>query len=171
MRGNAKGFTLFELLIVIAIIAIVAAITILIIDPQESTAKGRDSSRMNDLDSLQKAINMALTNNPEDPDSVLCFNLTPPCSGNSSDQDSNSRNSDGSGFIRVNFSLLPAITIPTLPVDPINSGNYVYSYRSDGASYEINAILESRRFKIEMTKDGGNNDNVYELGTSLTLIN
>ncbi len=58
---NKKGFTLLELLIVIAIIAILSVILILVLDPAETLKKSRDSQRIADLNTLKTAIGIWTT--------------------------------------------------------------------------------------------------------------
>jgi hypothetical protein len=60
--------------------------------------------------------------------------------------------------------------LATLPVDPTNTGTLVYTYASDGDSYELDTVLESNDNITKMTTDGGNDNNVFEVGTSLTII-
>jgi len=50
------SFTLVELMIVIAILAILAAIVIFTLNPSEMFKKNRDSRRMADLQTLNKAL-------------------------------------------------------------------------------------------------------------------
>ncbi len=56
-----KGFTLLELLIVIAIISILAVILILVLNPTEILKKSRDSQRMSDLGTLKTALGIYVT--------------------------------------------------------------------------------------------------------------
>lgn len=59
-----------------------------------------------------------------------------------------------------------------LPIDPNNSGEYVYRYRSSAPPaqfYELTTKLERDEDGL-MDSDGGINDNLYEVGTDLTLI-
>lgn len=51
-----KGFTLVEIVIVIAIIGILAAVTVVALKPQEIFANGRNSRRTNDIAALNSAI-------------------------------------------------------------------------------------------------------------------
>ncbi len=51
-----RGFTLIELLIVIGILAILATIVILILNPAQILAQARDSQRLSDLGSVKSAI-------------------------------------------------------------------------------------------------------------------
>jgi len=60
MRNNKKGFTLVELMIVIAILAILAAIVIFALNPAELFRRARDSQRMSDIRVLSSAISYYL---------------------------------------------------------------------------------------------------------------
>jgi hypothetical protein len=57
-----------------------------------------------------------------------------------------------------------------MPVDPVNEGDYVYTFYSDGKDFEINAVLISK-LSSRMHDDEGNNRNRYEVGTRLDLLN
>ncbi len=59
-----KGFTLIELLIVIGIVAILAVVTILVLNPAELLRQARDAVRVDDLDTLNRAINLYIVNSP-----------------------------------------------------------------------------------------------------------
>ncbi|MBI4812422.1 prepilin-type N-terminal cleavage/methylation domain-containing protein [Candidatus Falkowbacteria bacterium] len=60
-KEKTRGFTLLELLIVIAIIAILSVILILVLNPAETLKKSRDVQRMSDLNTLKTAIGLILT--------------------------------------------------------------------------------------------------------------
>lgn len=101
-------------------------------------------------------------------------------------------NTDGTGWMPVNLaSIKGGSTIANLPVDPTNSvvslasvanSDLIYRYacRSSKASdksttFELNARMESDDFKPgggsdKAAKDGGNNSNLYEVGTDLTIL-
>lgn len=57
---NKKGFTLVELMIVIAILAILAAVVIFALNPAELFRRARDSQRMSDLRVLSSALSYYL---------------------------------------------------------------------------------------------------------------
>jgi prepilin-type N-terminal cleavage/methylation domain-containing protein len=59
--SKKQGFTLLELLIVIAIIAILSVILVLVLDPSETLKKSRDSQRMSDLTTLKTALGLYST--------------------------------------------------------------------------------------------------------------
>lgn len=167
----SKGFTLIELLVVISIIAIIAAVVSIIINPLETIRRARDANRLSDLANLQIAVNVLIQEKPGLSQTVLCqAPSSPPCSGTSTDP--NSRNPDGSGWVKVKFDPQGPISSSTLPIDPLNSGQSVYAYATNatGDKWEINAVLESDREKWRMSQDGGNNPQKYEIGLSLDIL-
>ena len=104
---------------------------------------------------------------------ILCDGTSAPCSGTSN---VGSRASDGQGYVKVNLSAQKSVSVPTLPVDPLNSTANHYAYCSDGNAWEINTVLESEQQKLKMANDGGDENNQdasgrYEVGSNLTLIN
>ena len=56
-----RGFTLLELIIVIAILAVLAVAVVIVLNPAEVLAKARDSNRLSDLSALKSAIALYLT--------------------------------------------------------------------------------------------------------------
>ena len=53
---NTKGFTLIELLLVIGIIAVLAIVVFVSLDPVKRFSDARDARRVSDLQSMQKLI-------------------------------------------------------------------------------------------------------------------
>lgn len=56
-----KGFTLIELLIVIGILAILATVTLLVLNPAQMFAQARDSQRISDLNTIKTAISLYMS--------------------------------------------------------------------------------------------------------------
>lgn len=164
-----KGFTLVELLVVIAIIAILAAVVVLIINPLELTRRGRDAARLTDLANLQSAINVAVQESTgSGAVAVLCKVAgTYPCNGSSH---TGTRASDGTGWVKTDLSAQKSVSVPTLPIDAVNSAAYHYTYCAASDAWEINTVLESDQQKGKMTTDGGNENDKYEVGSNLTLV-
>ncbi len=162
-----KGFTLVELLVVIAIIAILAAVVVLIINPLELTRRGRDAARLSDLANLQQAINVAVQEATGSATDILCVGGTVPCPGSSN---GGGRASNGTGWVKVNMSAQKSVSVPTLPVDQLNTTANHYTYCSDGVGWEINTALESQQQSGKAGADGGDDPALYEVGSDLTLI-
>ncbi|MFA5099080.1 MAG: LamG-like jellyroll fold domain-containing protein [Candidatus Paceibacterota bacterium] len=190
MKPNS--FTLIELVIVIAILAILAAVVVITMNPAEYMKSARDSARMSDLQTIHSSIglyqadgksSMGLANTVyvSLPDSsATCTNLSLPalpagwsyaCS-----TAANYLKTDGTGWIPIPFSTISfGNIISSLPVDPINSvssGDY-YTYVT-GGSYELTAVLESAKYRISgdddiTSKDGGDSFGLYEIGSNLTI--
>ncbi len=184
---KGAGFTLIELLIVIGILAILATVVVLVLNPAQLFAQARDSRRVSDLQTLNSALKFislqglsegtANTVYVSIPDSsATCANLGLPtlpagytyaCATSA-----NFRKVDGTGWIPVNFAALSTGSpLATLPIDPINTtstGNY-YTYVT-GGSWALGSLLESQKHLSETAfPDGGTDAARFELGTDLDL--
>jgi hypothetical protein len=162
------GFTFVPVLIGSAVLVILTAIIVLVINPNEKFREKRDEIRLQDIEKLSTSVNILLKENKGASQFVLCFETRVPCKGESAD--SNAAASSGIGWIKVNFNQNESLGIQSLPLDPANKMDLLFSYYSEGTFYELNTKLESKKYQEKMQSDDGDNDQRYELGTSLKLI-
>lgn len=178
-RGK-KGFTLIELLIVIGILAILAAVTLVALNPAELLRRSRDSRRLSDLDSIRSALTLYLADaaSPllDGVNNELCVDGTgsdtlwisgtpitgTPVAGYTASS-STSGNVSGTGWIPVNLSVLPGgPSLSKYPIDPNQSTSgtndtnpryYSYVCRKSPLAFTLYANMES-----DLYKSGGNQD-------------
>lgn len=187
LRTEAKGFTLIELLVVIAIIGVLAAVVLLAINPAEMLRRGRDSTRMNDMVTLRKAIDGVFAQGGSWTATAGC--VTAACASGTG----TARAVDGTGYIPMVLNEY----LSTLPADPrqgqtgsaINgvsaaatsitdtpASGFIYEFRRTGDLYEIRTMLESTNNWQRATTDGGDDNGAattpayFEVGTSLTIM-
>lgn len=189
-----RGFTLVELLIVIGILAILATVVLLILNPAQLLAQARDSQRVSDIGTLNSALSLYLataSTTTTDLDSSYdcasdCFvyaenSMAAYCNGRYTSARATTaialRTVDGTGWVPVNLGLTSGGSpLAVLPLDPTNDGTYFYSYACDNTNktYELGAKMESTRYSqngsddVEST-DGGNKSAVYEVGNDPAL--
>lgn len=160
IKQNSLGVTLVELVAVIGIIGVLILAVLIIVNPMEILARGRDERRFTDMSVLDRAVNEYKIDAKSFPDvaDTTRISTTLP-SGNSGPLVDPT-----DGWIDVNLSQY----VTKLPVDPINDDTYRYFYRHTQYSYELNAVLEY--YVDEMVSDNGDDDSVYELGNDLTIL-
>jgi prepilin-type N-terminal cleavage/methylation domain-containing protein len=185
MSKDKKGFTLVELMIVIAVLAILASIVLFALNPAEVFKKTRDAQRLSDLRTLSGAITyyislgnticQAGTNGTED---TAYLSVTPTtgwtCAAASTITGSDITLVDGTGWIPINFGTDAAVG--SLPIDPINTTSYTYAFGCTSASdFKIMTAMESTAYanggdNDKESTDGGTNDYALETGTNLADI-
>lgn len=170
-----KGFTLLELLIVIAILAILATVTILVLNPAEYLKQTRDAQRMSDMGTIRDAVNLFISTSSTSLTAATNCNTTG-CAASSPFAGSvvnTSATTTGAGWVNVNFvSMTGGSPLNKLPVDPTSDTTNFYAYKSWTAAgnpaFEVDAKLESSKYIPNMTNDGGNNNSWYEVGNDLS---
>lgn len=163
MNYNKKGFTLIELLVVMGILGVLMSVTILVINPAEYLRRARDTQRITDLNALANAINIYIANNHNILDSItpsdcyysatngfLTIDSSSFC-GNGYPHSTNSRATNGTGWLPINFNIDNNSPLSVLPIDPKN--NVMYN--------EVISLAQENRFadfflpKVFATMGGG----------------
>jgi|GEM_PF-436703 len=125
-----KGFTLIEILIVVAIIAILASVVLIGLGPTQQS--GRDARRLSDLHQIQNGLELFYNRCGFYPGNFTAPNCDPAAT---------------TGFAQMKGALTTAdIGVNTVPSDPTNAGAHIYYYRTNGAAatqYVLAAQLEN----------------------------
>lgn len=120
--SSVLGFTLIELITSVAVLAIIATISIVTLDPFTQFQKANDARIKSDLSQIEKALEQYYEDNGKYPDATASYKI------------------DSLGTeIDWGTAWQPYMNI--LPKDPRSDRNYVY-YTPDGQSYYIYANLE-----------------------------
>jgi type IV pilus assembly protein PilA len=105
---HKKGFTLIEMLVVLGIIAILAAIVLVAVNPGRQFASARDTQRRSDLYSITSAVyQYAVENNGNTPTSITS---APTHIGS------------GNGLVDLSTDLAPTY-IAAIPFDPLTGSD------------------------------------------------
>ncbi|MDP2855966.1 MAG: LamG-like jellyroll fold domain-containing protein [bacterium] len=184
-----QGFSLMELLVSLAVIGVLTAITVVVINPAEFLKKDRDGQRIADLNSIYLALQMAHSSELSLGvcDGTKIYASLPSTSTLSNDnlpsgvswvQASQGAvmRTDGTGWIPINFNSLGSLSLLSyLPLDPKNSfgDNLFYTYSCDSSgTYTLTAWFESKYYNLngsdpQSKNDGGPDPYLYEIGSNL----
>ena len=121
-----KGFTLIEILIVVAIIAILASIVLIGLGPAQQS--GRDARRLSDLHEIQNALELYYNKCGYYPGTANCAS-----------------NADAASMAAVNTAVAgSALGVNSaLPQDPSAGATYFYDSFNNGTTYTLGAKLEN----------------------------
>lgn len=116
-----RGFTLIEIILVIALIGIASSVVITLVNPVQQFRKSNDARRKADLRQIQAAFEIYRADQGVYP----------------------SQGADP-GFV-CNSPLTVATTtyIQKIPCDPKNTGQFIYHYTSNGTTYTLVACIEN----------------------------
>ena len=106
MRKQNKGFTLLEIILVIAAIGILAAIVLVAINPNRQIAQARNAQRRSDVNTIYKALEQYLIDNQDYPAGI----------------DNTPRDICGTTTGCVNLGVLIPDYIAAIPTDPAGGG-------------------------------------------------
>jgi prepilin-type N-terminal cleavage/methylation domain-containing protein len=193
-----KGFTLVELLIVLALIAILATILILVIKPGQIMSRARDAQRQGDLRNLSSALDAYLVELAQNPsldwpkrgactggtNPNIFYSVTttdaltgwPPLPSGHTATGTNSQSLDGTGWVPLDITAVPVVNLPKLPIDPLNgqSGtvngvSVIFAYSfACDTSFNYEFAAKLEGPVSGMANDGGN-ENCSTYATSTCL--
>jgi prepilin-type N-terminal cleavage/methylation domain-containing protein len=138
IKNTKKGFTLIEILIVVAIIAILASVVLVGLGPTQQA--GRDARRISDLSEAQNGLELYYNKcgfYPGATGDTACAAVTLGATG-------------ATAYTAVGTAIEGAnLGVSTWPQDPSNVAPHLYSYGTDGTaslaatSYVLGAVLEN----------------------------
>lgn len=193
--GVKKGFTLLELLIVIAILAILASVTFVALNPSELLKKSRDSQRLTDLASVKTAINYYIANTSTpilgDSSSAGCIDETTDYTyshvasvayTDTTNKGNTAQTIGTSGWITVRLDQLTGGSpLAKWPIDPNPttatanpSRYYAYLCNDTNVTFTLFTNMESATYTQNGTgdvesKDGGSISSLYEVGSAFLV--
>lgn len=137
---KSSGFTLIEILVVIGIVAVLAAIVIVAINPARQFAQARNSQRQANVAVLLNAIGQRLADNKG-----VFAGGSPNCPGLNPTTDYRIAKTSSSGSNDIDLSCLTPTYIPSaLPYDPSVSGAYWTSSTDYNTEYHVMLDTQGR---------------------------
>lgn len=123
-KHTSFGFTLVELLVVVAVIGVLAGTVAFVINPAEQIKKAHDAQRKNDLAQMARVLEQYYNDFGIYPENDVSFQIVD--------------NEDVSHVWGTSW----APYIDTLPEDPVDTQNYIYLSDQDGQRYYLYANIE-----------------------------
>ncbi len=138
IQNYNKGFTLIELLIAMGIIGILASL--LLANFIGVRQRARDGVRKSDLRQIQASLELYRSDKGAYPATLTAC---------------------GTSF--TDGAIPPVIYMQKIPCDPLNTGQYVYTYLLSGNTYGLYSCLENVN---DSQKDNPTNNSTYCTGGS-----
>jgi len=145
ITNKKEGFTLIEILIVVAIIAILASVVLVGLGPTQQA--GRDARRISDLSEVQNGLELYYNKCGYYPGASSATDAS--CDAAAPGTDPVAAYNNMAGEL---VSL--GIGISSVPVDPNNTSPHQYTYATNGASgssYVLGAVLENTNNSVFTT--------------------
>ncbi len=133
----SRGFTLIEILLVIGLIAILAAIVIIAINPARQFAQARNTQRFSDVNAILNAVHQNMIDNRGSWDDSDCAGDIPTTTA--------TKMGTGGGDYDI-YGCLVDLYLPAMPYDPVD-GSFTSSSTYD-TGYEIIASYPGGRITI-----------------------
>jgi prepilin-type N-terminal cleavage/methylation domain-containing protein len=176
MNPNSRtGFTLVELLIVVGVIAVLATVVTVALNPAELLKRARDANRIQDMTTIKQTLTLYLVDQKTtnlgsatttyvsipDPSATStagtnCSSLGLPPGGNYHCAGPQYyKEVNGTGWIPVDFTKISAGSpVSALPTDPTNSASsgFYYTYVTNGKSAEVVSVPESDKYLNDPTQ-------------------
>lgn len=131
MAGREKqGFTLIEILVVVAIISILATVVLVGLGPTQQTA--RDARRLSDLREAQNALELFYYKCGFYPGTASGGVCAPGSPG-----------TDWNGFTSALGNANIGVSASSIPSDPSTNRTYGYAYNGGNTTYVLGAALEN----------------------------
>jgi len=135
IKKNQKGFNLTELMVVVGILGSIATVTTA--QMEDHLPAARDAQRKANIHQVQTALNLYYDDN-----------LTYPISINTEPTEK------GWQMIKEILENEENMYMPEVPEDPLNAGEYVFTYWSDGQKFKINYETEDTLDQSPLTAWG-----------------
>jgi len=152
VNSRQSGFTLIEILVVIGLIAVLAAIVLIAINPGRQFALGRDSQRTSNLNAILNAIGQRMADNKGIFQGTFQIGTAIyTCNALPSSTTTIVTSGGGSG----DLSCLTPTYIPTLPSDPTSGSgsNTGYSFYQESGTGRIHVFATTTEPSIPRTSE------------------
>ena len=147
-KNTKKGFTLLEILLVVAAIAILAGIVIVAINPTKQLGDTRNAQRWSDVTTILNAVyQYAIDNNGTIPAGIT-GSATAICS-------TTGTNCDDEGFVDLGVLTTDEKYIVEIPIDPQCETDFSSCYTIEKTSHDrvtVSATDSEQSMTIEVTR-------------------